>query len=65
MEKLPMEKIKLYSLDNFLASVKSSPKYSKVSRVTLAGFKSVMESQDKKFVFDEHEYVDALEDYIK
>jgi hypothetical protein len=60
-----LAKIKLYSLTKFVDSVKQSSKYRNVSDITLAGFKATMKSQDKEYVFNEQEYVDALDEYLK
>lgn len=55
---------KLYSIENFISSVKSSYKYKDVSNITLAGFKARMIAEDKYYVSDAQEYVKALDDYL-
>lgn len=57
--------VKLYSLKNFLLAVKGSSKYKDVSAISLAGFESLMKQQDKEYVFDEQEFVEALEKYLR
>lgn len=56
---------KLYSLDAFIQSAIESPKYKGVSKVKLAGFKSLMVQQDKQYTYDESEYVPELDKYLK
>ena len=65
-------KIKLYSLEHFIEAVtqdqkenKKASKYYGVSPITLSGFKATMKSRDMEYVFDQTEYVDALDKYLK
>ena len=55
----------LYSLDTFIKSAKESAKYKGVSKITFAGFRSMMVQKDKRYVYDESEYVSELDKYIK
>ena len=56
---------RLYSLDTFIVSAIESPKYKDVSKITFAGFKSLMVQKDKQYVYDESYYVSELNNYIK
>lgn len=55
----------LYSLEQFIETVKGMPKYHDVSDVTYAGFKNLMARRDQYYVYDPQIYVKALDRYIK
>lgn len=59
------DKIELYTLDQFFLTIRDMPKYKHVSKVTLEGFRRLMEQQDKAYSFDGgRDYLEALDSYI-
>lgn len=55
----------LYSLDQFIDTIKGMPKYRKVSNVALAGFRAKMKSQDMLYVFEPKAYLEELDKYLE
>ena len=55
----------LYSLDQFIETIKGMPKYRSVSNVALAGFRAKMKSQDMLYVFEPKAYLEELDKYLE
>lgn len=55
----------LYSLDQFIETIKGMPKYRNVSNVALAGFRAKMKSQDMLYVFEPKAYLNELDKYLE
>lgn len=58
------QKLTLYSLEEFLSTVKGMAKYQKLTDIQLAGFSNLMRSKDMLFVYDPHVYLEELDHYI-
>lgn len=58
------QKLALYSLEDFLSTVKGMAKYRKLTDIQLAGFSNLMRSKDMLFVYDPHVYLEELDHYI-
>ena len=58
------QKLTLYSLNEFLATVKGMAKYRKLTDIQLAWFSNLMRSKDMLFVYDPHVYLEELDHYI-
>ena len=67
MRKMSMSKQgkQLYSLEQFIDTVRGLPKYKKLSDVTFAGFIDTMKRKDMQYVFEPHKYLEELEKYIQ
>lgn len=55
----------LYSLDQFIQTVKGLPKYKKLSDITYAGFINLMRQKDMLYTLEPHKYLDELDKYIQ
>lgn len=64
MMKKQQTKRSLYSVKQFIETVKGMPKYHDISDVTFAGFYNKMKTMDRLYTFDPQFYVKALEEYI-
>lgn len=63
--KQPANKVKLFSLDKFIQTAKSMPKYSQVTDIQYAGFIRLMETQDRQFSLEGGaDYVKDLDAYL-
>lgn len=54
----------LYSLDKFIETAKTMPKYHQVSRVAFAGFRQAMFDKDMQYTFNPQDYVRELDRYL-
>lgn len=64
MAKKQSNKRSLYSLDDFIETVKGMPKYHDISDIAIAGFRNQMRINDMLYVYDPQEYVKAFDYYI-
>lgn len=64
-EKKTESKVKVFSLDTFIQTAKSLPKYKEVTDIQYAGFIRLMETQDRQFSLEGGEdYVKDLDAYL-
>lgn len=58
-------KVKVFSLDKFIQTAKSLPKYKEVTDIQYAGFIRLMETQDRQFSLEGGaDYVKDLDAYL-
>ena len=61
----PASKVKVFSLDKFIKTAKSLPKYKQVTDIQYAGFIRLMETQDRQFSLEGGaDYVKDLDAYL-
>lgn len=61
----PASKVKVFSLDKFIQTAKSLPKYEEVTDIQYAGFIRLMETQDRQFSLEGGaDYVKDLDAYL-
>lgn len=61
----PASKVKVFSLDKFIQTAKSLPKYKQVTDIQYAGFIRLMETQDRQFSLEGGaDYVKDLDAYL-
>ena len=61
----PQAKVQLFSLDKFIQTAKSLPKYKNVTEIQYAGFIRLMETQDRRFSLEGGaDYVKDLDAYL-
>ena len=61
----PASKVKVFSLDKFIQTAKSLPKYKEVTDIQYAGFIRLMETQDRQFSLEGGaDYVKDLDAYL-
>lgn len=61
----PASKVKVFSLDKFIQTAKSMPKYKQVTDIQYAGFIRLMETQDRRFSLEGGaDYVKDLDAYL-
>ena len=61
----PQVKVQLFSLDKFIQTAKSLPKYKNVTEIQYAGFIRLMETQDRRFSLEGGaDYVKDLDAYL-
>lgn len=61
----PTSKVQLFSLDKFIQTAKSLPKYKQVTDIQYAGFIRLMETQDRRFSLEGGaDYVQDLDAYL-
>ena len=65
VEKKTESKVKVFSLDKFIQTAKSLPKYKEETNIQYAGFIRLMETQDRQFSLEGGaDYVKDLDAYL-
>lgn len=65
VEKKTESKVKVFSLDKFIQTAKSLPKYKGVTDIQYAGFIRLMETKDRQFSLEGGaDYVKDLDAYL-